>query len=139
MTPHLEFLLAVDPVVARTVWNQEIADQGLTAAVWAVPYTSLYIIDRQHNSVLWCKEAIDVDNVLSHNDGLAYAIKAINLYLVKFEELTHSFHYVFVDNPRRQIPDREILKHYYPFLTDGFTLIKEDYDDDEDDFEEYFN
>lgn len=137
MTPHLEFLLAVDPVMARTVWNQEIADQGLTAAVWALPYTSLYIIDRQNSSVLWCKEAIDVDNVLSNSDGLAHAIKATNLYLTHFKELTHSFHYVFVDNPRRQIPDREILKHYYPFLTDGFTLIKEDIDDD--DFEEYFN
>lgn len=138
MTPHLEFLLAVDPVMARRVWNPEIADRGLTAAVWAVPDTSLYIIDRQNSSVLWCKEAIDVDNVLSNSDGLAYAIRATNLYLTHFEELTHSFHFIFVDNPRKQIPDREILKHYYPFLTDGFTLIKEDIDDD-DDFEKYYD
>ena len=137
MTPHLEFLLAVDPVIARTVWNPEIADRGMTAAVWAVPCTSLYIIDRKHDSVFWCKEAIDTDNVFSENDGLAFAIKAANAYLVHFEEFTHSFHYVFVENPRKQIPDKEILKHYYPFLVDGFKLIKEEYDYDE--LEEYYD
>ena len=137
MTPHLEFLLAVDPVSARAVWDQKLADRGMTAAVWAIPDTSLYIIDRLHDCVFWCKEAIDTDNIFNDNDGLAYAIKAANAYLVHFEEFTHSFHYVFVENPRKQIPDKEILNHYYPFLVDGFKLIKEDYSDDE--LEEYYD
>ena len=125
MIPHLEFLLAVDPVSARHVWDQKMADRGMTAAVWAIPNTSLYIIDRLHDCVFWCKEAIDTDNMFNENDGLAYAIKAANAYLVHFEEFTHSFHYVFVEN------------HYYPFLVDGFKLIKEDYSDDE--LEEYYD
>ena len=137
MIPHLEFLLAVDPVSARHVWDQKLADRGMTAAVWAIPDTSLYIIDRLHDCVFWCKEAIDTDNMFNENDGLAYAIKAANAYLVHFEEFTHSFHYVFVENPRKQIPEKEILKHYYPFLVDGFKLIKEDYSDDE--LEEYYD
>ena len=137
LTPHLEFLLAVDPVAARAVWDQKLADRGMTAAVWAIPDTSLYIIDRLHDCVFWCKEAIDTDNIFNTSDGLAYAIKAANAYLVHFEEFTHSFHYVFVENPHKQIPDKEILNHYYPFLVDGFKLIKEDYSDDE--LEEYYD
>jgi hypothetical protein len=137
LIPHLEFLLAVDPVSAQLVWDQKMVDRGMTAAVWAIPNTSLYIIDRQHDSVFWCKEAIDTDNIFSVSDGLAYAIKAANAYLVHFGEMTHTFHYVFVENPRKQIPDIEILNHYYPFLVDGFKLIKEEYDYDE--LEEYYD
>jgi hypothetical protein len=51
--------------------------------------------------------------------------------------MTHTFHYVFVENPRKQISDIEILNHYYPFLVDGFKLIKEEYDYDE--LEEYYD
>ena len=137
MTPHLEFLLAVDPVAARRVWNPEVAKRGITSAVWAIPGTSLYIIDRQNESVFWCKEAVDTVNFFNDSDGLAYSIKAANAYLVHFEELTHSFHFTFVDNPQKRIPAEQIFKHYYPFLTDGFKLIKENFEDD-DDFEEYF-
>ena len=122
---HLEFLLAVNPAEAHELAGT-VEGHSQTALLWGLPSTSLYIIDRDVEKILWCKEAIDFDNVRSDTDGLATALALTNAVVCEEGEVSYSYHYTFVEEPRKRLRDKDILKHYYPFLYGGFKLLDED-------------